>query len=155
MVGKFQYCVLFQYCPPTFSFCNTPGATMSAGFTLMGLSCDVDSPVDRFEYPVPVSYSIGDHDELKLLHVMLLFITGFGKMLWLVAAAVAGGLVAVGWLAASATKPPNTIRTAKKMAAHRVIWGVFPMISLCVIGMDTCTKYISSFVQNAYILFML
>ena len=87
---------------------------------------------------------------------MFVFMVGFGKMLAVVAAAVAGGLVAVGWLDARATNPPAIIMVAKAIASSsRIVCGVFPMISLCVIGMDTCTKYIICFVQNAYILFML
>ena len=87
---------------------------------------------------------------------MLVFRVGSGRMLWLVAAAVAFGLVAVGWLDAKTTNPPAIIMMARAIASSsRIVCGVFPMISLCVIGMDTCTKYISSFVQNAYILFML
>ena len=85
-----------------------------------------------------------------MLHVILEFITGFGKMLWLVAAAVAGGLVAVGWLDARATNPPAIIMMARAMASSsRIVCGVFPMISRFFIEIDTYTAYIICFFQNA------
>jgi hypothetical protein len=94
----------------------------------------------------------------KLDHVMFPIMRGLGCIefvvktvgLAVVAAALAGGLVAVGWLDARATNPPIIMRPAIASAtASFEILGVFPMISLCVIETDTCTKYISSFMQNA------
>jgi hypothetical protein len=67
-----------------------------------------------------------------------------------VAAAEAGGLVAVGWLDAKTTNPPIIMRPAIARAiASFEILGVFPMISLCVIEIDTYTTYIICFFQNA------